>query len=121
MRQESRLVAGEVNLREFCLEIFSIPDPIIVIWVSKNKPTELNEEAKKNEIDDMHIFLKEHLDSLFFPLGFVVKEWNLVVASVKEEHVGDRSYSQQLIKGWMMGTDINSQAYIDGKFLVRLH
>lgn len=124
-RHRSRLIAGQRDLEKFCLEIFSIPDPVIIIWRTEEKPTMPNEvdtaAAKIEVVDDVNLFFKENLDSLFFPNGFILNDWNLVLASIKEGDVF-RKYSNTdgIVKGWMMGTDINSQTFIGGKILIKM-
>lgn len=121
----AKLIAGSAQLEEFCIDVFSIPDPIIVIWTTEQKPEFKQEEetsdSKVKLVDDISIFFKEHINSLFFPNGFVLNEWNRVLVSVKESEIYAKySTRDGMLCGWMMGTDIASQLFVNGKILVKV-
>lgn len=120
MRPDFKLVAGHQELKEFCLRFFKISDPIIVIWRTEQKPKSSNNVDKTIEkiksSEEIVLFFKENLDSLFFPNGYVVNEWNLVLVSIKNNDIKYRYPNVDcLIKGWMMGTEINLKI-INDKF-----
>lgn len=110
------LVAGEEMLHDFCIDIFSIDDPIICIWATENPP-DLEEAIRKNSqlsvfyaIDNVNIYNKEQIYSLFFPNGFIKGKWNYVLASINEDAVNleaETNAHAGVFSGWMNGTDID--------------
>lgn len=104
----SELIAGDEAITEFVLRIFRIEDPVLCIWVSEAPPgsEEVNEFFNKYGIDFAHFFSKEQFHSLFFPNGYILGEWNLVLAGVKEDMDVIQPPATGLVRGWMMGTDI---------------
>ena len=110
-----KLIAGQEMLLEFCLDIYSINDPVICIWHTE-LPPDLEEAIREGiepehffAIDNVKLYSKEHLHSLFFPKNFILNEWNLVLAGIKEDATDLQSpmhTSTGMLRGWMMGTDI---------------
>lgn len=111
-----RLVAGEEMLYEFCLDIFSIEDPLICIWTTEKAPdmeevikTE-SEVSKVFTIDQVRIYLKEQIHSLFFPNGFIKGKWNFVLVGINDGAENLQfpiAAGSGILCGWMRGTDID--------------
>lgn len=122
MSTKSELIAGEEALESFCIKFFTISDPIIVVWLTDIKPTlSQDKSASIDIVDDVTILKKEHINSLFFPHGFSMSDWNLVLVSVKTQQTsGKYAGEDNLVKGWMMGIDIESLDLLSGKFLIKL-
>lgn len=95
-------------MREFVLDIWQLEDPIICIWTTDNPPDDeqLTDIPDHMAIDAVNFLTKEHIHSLFFPMGFVKGEWNLVIAGIKESPDVIQPPMHGILKGWMMGTDI---------------
>ena len=104
----SELIAGDEAMTSFALRVFHLPDPLIGIWVSEEHPDseEVKEAFKKYGIDFVHFFIKEQLHSLFFPNGFQLDEWNLVLVGVKEDMNVIQPPTTGVLRGWMMGFDV---------------
>lgn len=93
---------------EFALEYFHIHDPLIGIWVTVEHPDtpEVTEAFGKFGIDFVRFFNKEQLHTLFFPHGFELGEWNLVLVGVKEDVSVIQPPSTGILRGWLMGFDV---------------
>jgi len=106
---EPRLVAGDEQIHEFAREVWTIDDPIICIWKTEKSPDLLDEDldGKFVSIDLVNFYSKEHFHSLFFPFGFQLGVYNLVLAGIKDDnseviHVPMNG----MLKGWLLGTDM---------------
>jgi len=122
-----RLVAGEEMLCDFCLDIFSIEDPLICIWTTDNPPDledvihRESDSTKIFTIDNVRIYLKEQIHSLFFPNGFIKGKWNFVLIGINDNAENLQfpvNAGSGILPGWMRGTDIDELTMtLEGNFL----
>lgn len=95
-----------------------------MIWSTEDKPNFSEEDENACQVqlvDEINLFFKDMIHSFFFPNGFVVKEWNLVLVTIKDEFATQVRHSNDgLIRGWLMGTDFESQMMIGSKILVKM-
>lgn len=105
---ESKLIAGKEQILEWTREVWSIDDPVICIWQTEENPTELNNSDDKFlGIDVVRFYVKEQIDSLFFPFGFVYGTYNLVLAGIKEDDPNIiHTPMNGLMRGWLYGSNL---------------
>jgi len=105
----SKLVAGDDQILEWVREIWLIDHPIICIWQTDEDPAlmDTDPDDKFMSIDFVRFYNKEHFHSLFFPYGFKIGVYNLVLAGIKED---DQSVihvpMNGMLRGWLLGTDM---------------
>jgi hypothetical protein len=89
----SSCLIAKNNIDKFILDTYGTSDPVMCVWTDKEPPV-YDDETVVN-LDNAHLFIKEDVESMFFPNGNEAK-WNLVLVCLKQ-------YTQPIL-GWIAGT-----------------
>lgn len=96
----SRLITKN-NVHEFVIGLYGITDPVLCVWTTTNPPImSSTADAEIYNLDNAIIFIKEDIESIFFPRTFVANDWNLVLLCLKYKH--------EPVLGWLMGSTPDS-------------
>lgn len=94
--KKSRLITSN-DIFDFVIEMYGITDPVLCVWATDNPPEcrENDAGAQEFDLEDAVLFIKEDVETFFFPRGITTGEWNKVIVCV--------SHIDRPIIGWLMG------------------
>ena len=114
--KEEKLFCGDEKIAKFIRQVYHIDDPVICVWTTYDEPDlqikkttgdEGTLTKKSLSIDFVEFFSRKQIKSLFFPLGFQIDKWNLVLISFVD-FCNNTEEEIQTIRGWMMGINIQN-------------
>lgn len=106
---KAKIITSDTVL-EFVIEVYGITDPVMCVWCTERPPqTEADHNGiEQIQLDNTELFTKEDVESIYFPKGIIVGDWNKVIICLR--HLDKPKI------GWMMGatpTNFMSKNWIE--------
>jgi hypothetical protein len=95
-QKNKSLLVTSADIKQFVRQMYNHDDPVMCVWCTKEPPeAQPNTELEAFELEQVILFCKEEVQSMFFPKGIGNKDWNLVLVCLEQQAAPSL--------GWIMG------------------